>query len=393
MTVNVTKSSFNVREKLKELERPIGVKGNELMRAETVQDARDFISAGRKNLVINGDMRIAQRATSQTNITSSGYYTLDRQQVAFYPQGAVLTESRSTDSPDDFAYSRKIEVTTAGNSATWLLLSYKFEGQDVQSLAKGTTNAKSATLSFWVKANHSGKYAVELHDSDNSRQVSFPYYINTANTWQKIEVTFPPDTTGAFTSDNTESLQISWFLSAGTTFTGGSMTGNWRANSNSNRAVGINQFTNTVGNQFYITGIQLEVGKNATEFEHRSYGEELALCHRYYYRHADGAWDVHHAVASGMWYQTTSTYFVIHFPVEMRTAASLDYSSNGSTTAFVVFNQASSSTTDDITTQEQGRTCYVINIYNLSPARTAGYGAWAQINNNSGAHISFSAEL
>ena len=284
MTVRVNKSSFNIREKLSELERPIGLKGSELMKAETVQEARDFVSAGRKNLIINGDMRIAQRTLSQTNITSTGYYTLDRQQIAFYPQGAVLTESRSTDSPDGFAHSRKIEVTTAGNSATWLLLSYKFEGQDVQSLAKGTTNAKSATLSFWVKTNAPGKYAVELIDSDNSRQVSFPYYINTANIWQKIEVTFPPDTTGVFTSDNTESLQISWFLSAGTTFTGGSMTGNWRANSNSNRAAGINQFTNTVGNEFYITGVQLEVGKNATEFEHRSYGEELALCQRYYQR-------------------------------------------------------------------------------------------------------------
>ena len=283
MSVRVNKASFSIREKLSELERPIGLKGSELMRAETAQEARDFVSAGRKNLIINGAMQVAQRGTSVSGITDSGYKTIDRQQMAFSPSGAVLTESRSTDAPDDFAYSRKVEVTTAGNGSTWLILDYRFEGQDLYSIRKGTSAAKPLTLSFWVKANHTADYVVELIDTDNDRIISLLYTINSANTWQKVEWNIPADTTGAFVLDNNESLQLSWFLSPGTIFTGGTRLTSWGARgSNSNRADGCNQFTNTVGNEFYLTGVQLEVGRNATEFEHRSYGEELALCQRYY---------------------------------------------------------------------------------------------------------------
>jgi hypothetical protein len=286
MTVRVNKSSFNIREKLSELGRKFGLKGSELAAAETVQEARDLVSAGRKNLVINGAMVVAQRNTSVSSINTTGYYTTDRHQLAFSPGGAVLTDSRSTDSPEGFAFSKKLEVTTAGSTGGWLLLAYKFEGQDLYSINKGTSAAKPLTLSFWVKADHTADYVVELIDTDNDRIISYLYTINAANTWQKVEWNIPPDTTGALTLDNTESLQISWFLDPGNTFTGGTpYRTSWAARgSNANRAVGCDDFLDTVGKEFYLTGIQLEVGNHATDFEHRSYVEELGLCSRYFQR-------------------------------------------------------------------------------------------------------------
>ena len=286
MTVRVNKSSFNIREKLSELGRKFGLKGSELVAVETVQEARDLVSAGRKNLVINGAMVVAQRSTSVSSINTSGYYTTDRHQLGFYPQGAVLTDSRSTDAPEGFAFSKKLEVTTAGSTSGWLLLAYSFEGQDLYSINKGTSAAKPLTLSFWVKADHTANYVVELLDTDNDRQISYLYTINAANTWQKVEWHIPPDETGAFTLDNNQSLQISWFLDDGGIFSGGTPNRtSWAARgSNANRAVGCDDFLDTVGKEFYLTGVQLEVGRNATEFEHRSYAEELGLCSRYFQR-------------------------------------------------------------------------------------------------------------
>ena len=283
MTVRANKPAFNIREKLKELTHSIGLKGRELMRAATVQEARDLVSAGRRNMIINGDMRIAQRGTSQ-NITPSDtqeVYAVDRLQFAFERGDLSTTISQSTDAPDGFSNSAKVEVTTAGTD--WCLWSYKFEGQDVQHLGYGTSKAKPVTLSFWVKSNLPGQYTAELYNTDSTRSISYAYTIDKANTWQKITHTFPGDTVGTFNNDNEPSLQVSLFLDTDDVFTGGTFQSNWAATSNVNRAVGNVRFSQTLGNDFYITGLQLELGKNATEFEHRSYGEELALCQRYFF--------------------------------------------------------------------------------------------------------------
>ena len=345
MTVRVNKSSFNIREKLSELGRKFGLKGSELAAAETVQEARDIVSAGRKNLVINGAMTVAQRGTSQTNINTSGYFTLDRQQVAFYPQGAVLTESQSTDAPDDFAYSRKLEVTTAGSTSGWLILAYHFEGQDLYSINKGTSAAKPLTLSFWVKADHTADYVVELIDTDNDRQISYLYTINAANTWQKVEWHIPPDTTGAFTIDNNESLQISWFLDTGGIFSGGTPNRtSWAARgSNANRAVGCSDFLDTVGKEFYLTGVQLEVGRNATDFEHRSYGEELALCQRYFYRQ-----ERTRGSAIGNATGNNQCLYSTALPVTMRTVPNCTEYDPGTSISGLTFSQFANVTRDHV---------------------------------------------
>ena len=288
MSVRVNKSAFNIRERLSELERPIGVKGNELMRAETAQDARDFISAGRKNLIINGAMMVAQRGTSQASVSSLGYYTVDRFQTMLSNLG-TWTVSRETDAPNGFQYSLKHTCTTADSSpasSDYAIIYQRFETQNVKnSLRYGTSSAQNVTLSFWVKSNKTGNASTGIFfsNSGTNRYISKQYQINNSGTWEYKTITFPPNTTLTMDLGDTEAgLFVEWWMNSGSNFSGGNHD-IWSTSSTvrnaSNLGVG-----GATSDYFQITGVQLEVGKNATEFEHRSYGEELALCQRYYQR-------------------------------------------------------------------------------------------------------------
>ena len=282
MTVRVNKSAFNIREKLSELERPIGVKGNELMRAETAQDARDIVSAGRKNLIINGAMMVAQRGT----VVNAGNEYAGPDRMRFNKNDGAFTISQSTDVPtgQGFGYSWKADVTTvAGTSGNYYtFLQHRFEGQNFQSLKKGTSSAESFTLQFWIKTAVTGTYVIEVYDNDNNRSISQSYTVNSANTWEHKILTFPGDGIGALDKDNNDSLEINCWLFAGSGYSSGTLNTSWNTQNNANRAVGQVNAANNTSNDIYFTGFQLEVGKNATEFENRSYGEELALCQRYY---------------------------------------------------------------------------------------------------------------
>ena len=245
---------------------------------------------GNRNLIINGDMRIAQRGTSATGLTNgnTGYHTVDRWK--FQHTGTItyaVTMSQDTDVPsgEGFSNSVKYDITTAQSSLAAgdsLLFSHYFEGQMLQHLKKGTTNAESVTLSFWVKSNKTGTYIAELLDADNSRAISKSYTIDSADTWEKKSLTFAGDTTGAFVNDNNTSLALIWWLGAGTDFTSGTLQTSWGTIVNSNRAVGVVNLADSTSNYINITGVQLEVGDTATPFEHRPYDMELARCQRYF---------------------------------------------------------------------------------------------------------------
>jgi len=283
MTVRVNKQPFNIREKLSELERPIGVKGSELMRAETAQDARDLVSAGRKNLIINGAMMVNQRGT----VVNAGNEYAGPDRMRFNKNDGAFTISQSTDVPtgQGFGYSWKADVTTvAGTSGNYYtFLQHRFEGQNFQSLKKGTSFAESFTLQFWIKSAVTGTYVVEIYDNDNNRSISQSYTVNSSNTWEHKILTFPGDATGELDNDNNDSLEINCWLFAGSGYSSGTLNTSWNTQNNANRAVGQVNAANNTSNDIYFTGFQLEVGKNATDFEHRSYGEELALCQRYYW--------------------------------------------------------------------------------------------------------------
>jgi len=240
------------------------------------------------NLILNGEMKIAQRGTSATGLTTGGYRTVDRHYIQITSAG-TWTLTQSTDAPtgEGFSKSLKFECTTANASlgaSSAIRIQNKIEGQNLQSLAYGTSSAKSITVSFWVKSSKTGTYVFDLQNTDNSRISCGTYTISSANTWEKKTITLAGDTSQGFDDDNNGSLTVSWWLAGGSNFTTGTQATVWEAQDNTNRAVALTvNLADTIGNTFYITGICLNVGDQApANYPHRSYGEELALCQRYY---------------------------------------------------------------------------------------------------------------
>ena len=240
-----------------------------------------------KNIIINGDMNIAQRATSVTGITTGNIYrTVDRWRSDVVTSG-TWTQTQDTDVPlgQGFAASLKMDCTTADTSVganDRILIGTRFEGFNVQTLEKGTSATKSITLSFWVKSNKTGTYIVELFDSPNSRQIAKSYTISVADTWEKKTITYAGDTSGVFANSSSLTLLIQFWFAAGSNYTSGTLNTSWTANTNANRAVGQVNLADSTANYINITGAQLEVGTVATPFEHLQYGQQLALCQRYY---------------------------------------------------------------------------------------------------------------
>jgi hypothetical protein len=247
----------------------------------TVQNQSAF-----KNIIINGDMSQAQRATSASSITSSGYHTVDRWRPTISSAG-TWTISQSTDVPtgQGFGYSQKFDCTTADASLSagdYVVLQQRIEGQNLQYLKKGTSSAESTTLSFWVYATKTGTNIVELYDNDNTRQISQSYTISSTNTWEKKEITFAGDTTGAFGNDNARSLDVRWWLGAGSNYTSGTLSTTWTSSTNANRAVGQVNHADSTSNNFYITGVQLEAGTSASDFEFLPVDINGSRCKRYF---------------------------------------------------------------------------------------------------------------
>jgi len=240
-----------------------------------------------RNKVINGSMIVSQR-NGTSAVTTVNAYNIDRWQNAFSGTIGAYSFSQVTDSPDGFANSFKIDVTTADTSLGSTDVHYfrtAIEGQDVQDFAKGTSSAKKFTLSFYVKSTKTGTYIVNLTDVDNSRECSASYTVSDTN-WNRYTVSFPADTTGAFDNDNNVSLRVLFALSGGSAFQSGTLSTTWAAQADANRLVGQVNLADNTSNDWLITGIQLEVDNTgsgkATDFEHRSYGQELDLCKRYY---------------------------------------------------------------------------------------------------------------
>jgi len=241
-----------------------------------------------KNLIINGNMQIAQRATSTSSITNNGYHTVDRFQT-FNDTMGTWTQSQSTTAPSGqgFATSLKMDCTTADASpsaADRLGIRQRFEGYNIAELGYGTASAQTTTLSFWVRSNKTGTYIAELYGVTDNRQISKSYTISSADTWEKKTITFVGDTGGTYNNDNSNELIISWYLGAGSNYTSGTLSTTWGAKTDADRAVGQVNLADSTSNEWYITGVQLEANTTATPFEHLQYSQQLALCQRYYER-------------------------------------------------------------------------------------------------------------
>jgi hypothetical protein len=246
----------------------------------------DFVPStplSNRNMIINGACTVSQRTTSETSVNSNRYSACDRFKIE---NNAIhFTVSQAADAPAGFRKSLKCDVTThnASMAATdYVYIAYKLEGQDVQHLAKGTSGAKAVTLSFWAKTHQAGTYQVNLVDSTNNRMLSATYTCTSA-TWEKHTVTFAGDTTGVIGDVNTEGMKLEWWLGGGTNYTSGTAPSAWETQATTDKGGSATvNVGNSTNNYFQITGVQLELGSNATPFEHRSFGDELARCQRYY---------------------------------------------------------------------------------------------------------------
>ena len=282
---------------------------------------------GRRNIIINGAMQVAQRATSATGISSSAYHTVDRHKFTMGNTAGRLTMTQeSITDLSGFTKAIKLDCTTADTSIAsneYAFIQHSLEGQDLQQLKKGTSDAEKVTLSFYVKGNASATYTVELEDGDNSRFNSQEFSVTSS--WTRVVKTFVGDTTGTLDNDNAESIRISFWLHGGSNYTGGTHSSNtWHTTENQRLGDNQTSFFDSTDRTFFITGIQLEVGSQATPFEHRSFGEELALCQRYYERYETSGGNY---ARFGLFQctSTTTAFGAIDYKVSKRSASvSLD---------------------------------------------------------------------
>ena len=285
---------------------------------------------GRRNMIINGAMQVAQRNTSSTGLgASSGYFTLDRFRLAAGNTAGRLTMAQTavSDLPG-FLNCLHLDCTTADTSIAateQLSLEHRMEGQNLQQLKKGTSNAEKVTVSFYMKTNKAFTFMCELDDRDNNR-VNTQQFTTTTD-WTRHVLTFVGDTTGALDDDNAASLSVNMFFHGGSNLTGGTYSANtWqsRASSDNMRAVGIGSFYDSTDNDIKLTGLQVEVGSQATPFEHRSFGEEMQLCQRYFVRYSRN--DAFGEFFLMRTYDTTNGTAAHHLPVPMRDSPTLETS-------------------------------------------------------------------
>jgi len=247
-----------------------------------------------RSMIINGAMQVAQRATSST---STGYCSLDRYKIEPLNMDQLaytFAQDNTVPAGEGFSKSAKVSITTAESALAAdeiFRLLHRIEGQNMQRASWGTSSAKPLTLSFFVRSNVTGTYAVEFRmNAGGSNSLSKNYTINSADTWERKTITFPANTSTNFTNANTEGCELGWYLAAGTNFSGGSLASDYGANATNTRAAGQTaNITTSNSNTWYITGIQLEVGEQATPFEHRSFADECERCKRYYQKsYVDG---------------------------------------------------------------------------------------------------------
>ena len=307
MTVRVNKPSFNIREKLSELGRKFGLKGSEIAAAETVQEARDLISAGRRNILINGDFRFNQRGSSGA-LATSGDFVADRWRGYEYLTSSLSTAvgDNSISAIQTTGCAKRLNITLTNGSDGYNLI-----GQRIENSIK-ELSGKTVTISFWYYTNEQRKFSVELLQYFGSGGSGYvrgigakPTEVSATGAWTKFTqtVTIPSVYGKTIASDGYMEFAI-WLSDAENLANSGYLG---------------QQPSGT----FYITAIQLEAGRNATDFEHRSYGEELALCQRYFQKKKIGYGRVAH-------FRTGSILvYAMDLPVEVRATTSSITQSSG----------------------------------------------------------------
>lgn len=292
-----------------------------------IQTALDSISNssgspfGFKNRIINGAMVIDQRnAGASVTGTASLAYNLDRYASLVNTDG-VMTFQRVADAPTGFQYSLKATATTADASLSATqraILLQRIEGFNAADLNLGSANATQFTFSFWVKSSLTGTFGGAFQNNDSNRAYPFTYTILSANTWEQKTVTITGDITGTWNTTTGTGLQVVWGLGVGSTYS--STAGSWQTG-DYNSATGGVSVIGTLNATWQVTGVQLEKGSTASAFDYRAYGQELALCQRYYINFNDTYPGV--LLGSG---SMSAFRYILPLPVTMRSLPTVTFS-------------------------------------------------------------------
>jgi len=284
-----------------------------------------------KPLIINGNMAVAQRGTSFADV-GDGVYTLDRFETSKSTDGAVTVTQETLSSGNaynaGFRTALKCDVTTADGtlaSNQRFFIQQIIEGQNLQVLKFGTSNAEKLTLSFWVKATKTGTHVVRMYAYDDDRSASISYTISSSDTWEHKVLNFPADTTGVIDNNNGQGIQIAWAMGAGASFQSGTLQTTWGSNSAANDFVGQVNGLDSTSNNFHLTGVQLEVGEFSSTtlppFQFETFGDNLARCCRYFFFTGDGSVYQHHG--TGVEASSTAVYVNIPLPSVLRASPSV----------------------------------------------------------------------
>ena len=337
---------------------------------------------GFRNRLINSDMRIDQRNAGASVTPTSGQYTLDRW-GSYVSQTSKLTVQRSTTAPVNFINSLLVTSSSSYSVLTGdFFTAHQFiEGFNVSDLAWGTANAKTVTLSFWVRSSLTGTFGGTLGNSAGTRSYPFTYTISSANTFEQKTITITGDTSGTWLTDNGIGLRVYFGLGVGATYSG--TAGAW-ATGNLVSATGAVSVVGTNGATWYITGVQLEVGTQATTFTTAggSYGAEFALCQRYYWKY------INDYIVSG--FNENSSGFLAAFtlPTQMRTAPTMGTDASAT---YRIRVPGATVTVTSLVGDSATVSSFRINAA-TSGGLTAGQGS-ILIANANGKFLDFSAEL
>jgi len=350
---------------------------------------------GLRNIIINGDMSIAQRSTSASSITGDGYHTIDRIKTEI-SSGGTWTQSQSTTVPSGqgFATSLKMDCTTANGSLSagsfgWV--SQRFEGQNLQYLKFGTSSAQTLTASFWVRSNKTGTYICEFANFTSNKTQSQSYTISSADTWEKKTLTFTGDTATAIANSNARSFNLNFWLLAGTTYTSGTLNTSFNTLNNANRAVGQVNLADSTSNEWYITGIQLEAGTSASDFEFLPFDVNLQRCERYFYQAGTSVNDAgEQNIGIGQWYSASEIVYNVYAPTTMRTKPSL---TTPTVTNGYRFHKASSYVESDTAGSISDAGNQILAVYKSGLSGGTGGQATFIVTKSSPAKIQFIAEL
>ena len=342
---------------------------------------------GRRNIIINGAQTVDQRFSGSSELKGSGsQYHTDRFTV-FSQAASKITAQQVSEAPAGFKNSLQLTVTNAVTlgATDQYMLQQRIEGQNVAHLAFGTASAETVTLSFYVRSSVTGTHSGVLVNGSENRNYPFTYTISAADTWERVSVTIAGDTSGTWVTTNAVGMWVKWNLGTGSTYLG--TAGAWSGSSYLSGATGSVQLIETGSATFYITGVQLEVGSVATPFEHRSYGEELQSCLRYFWQ-ITGASGNKDNFAIGMCHNTTQLFAQVHFPVAMRieptTVAEFDLQAVVAATGYnVSFNSVSDMH------EYGGRVTFNAD----SGTWTAGNAGIVRVADSASSFISFDAEL